>query len=279
MKVIGIGDNVVDDYQHIRTVFPGGNALNFSVFASMLGCEASYLGVFGSDTNGKHVQQVLHKLGVDTSRCRSVEGPNGRAVLTIEEGERIFISSNKGGVSKTVPMDFIFDDLEYLQRFSLLHTSKYSYMDPYLPQLSELHALLSYDFSDDFDPENALSLCQHIDFGFFSCAGRTQNATQELLKEATNSGCDIAVATRGAEEAILYDGQAWYQQPSKTAIPKDTLGAGDAFITGFLISYVKGGREPVHHTGELMKNSLEKAASFAAEICMVQGAFGHGLTY
>lgn len=279
MKVIGIGDNVVDDYQHIRTVFPGGNALNFSVFASMLGCEASYLGVFGSDANAKHVQKVLHKLGIDTSRCHSVEGPNGRAVLTIEEGERIFISSNEGGVSKNVPMDFIFDDLEYLQRFSLVHTSKYSYMDSYLPRLSELHALLSYDFSDDFDRENALSLCQHIDFGFFSCAGWTQNATQELLKEATNSGCDIVVATRGAEEAVLYDGQAWHQQPSKTVIPKDTLGAGDAFITGFLISYVKGGGKSANYTEELIKKSLENAASFAAEICQVQGAFGHGLTY
>ena len=36
MKVIGIGDNVVDNYMHIRTLFPGGNALNFSVYASML---------------------------------------------------------------------------------------------------------------------------------------------------------------------------------------------------------------------------------------------------
>ena len=56
MKVIGIGDNVVDDYQHIQTVFPGGNALNFSVFASMLGCDSSYLGVFGNDSNAEHIQ-------------------------------------------------------------------------------------------------------------------------------------------------------------------------------------------------------------------------------
>ena len=40
MKVIGIGDNVVEDYTNIRTMFPGGNALNFAVYASMLGCES-----------------------------------------------------------------------------------------------------------------------------------------------------------------------------------------------------------------------------------------------
>lgn len=33
MKVLGIGDNVVDKYVHLRMMYPGGNALNFSVFA------------------------------------------------------------------------------------------------------------------------------------------------------------------------------------------------------------------------------------------------------
>ena len=279
MKVIGIGDNVVDDYQHIRTVFPGGNALNFSVFASMLGCDSGYLGVFGSDANAKHIQKVLAEIGVDTSRCRIEKGPNGRAILSIEDGERIFISSNKGGVSKSVPMDFIFDYREYLQSFALVHTSAYSYIDPYLSQLSELKPLISYDFSDDFEQEHVLSLCPHIDFGFFSCAGWNMDAAQALLQEAVKSGCSISVATRGAEEALLYDGQSWYLQPAKTIAPKDTLGAGDAFITGFLITYMEGKEKSALHSEALIRSSMEKAASFAAEICQVQGAFGYGLPY
>ncbi len=130
MKVIGIGDNVVDDYLHLRKVFPGGNALNFAVFASQLGYDSAYLGVFGSDSYAKHVQQVLIEKGIDASRCRSVDGPNGRAVLKIEDGERIFVSSNEGGIRKSVPMDFIFEDIAYLQTFSVIHSSIYSYMDP-----------------------------------------------------------------------------------------------------------------------------------------------------
>ena len=102
MKIIGIGDNVVDDYAHIRTMFPGGNALNVSVYASKLGCESAYLGVFGSDAAAEHVQQTLAETGVDFSHCRRADGPNGRAILTIEDGERVFIESNEGGVSKSV---------------------------------------------------------------------------------------------------------------------------------------------------------------------------------
>ena len=35
MKVIGIGDNVCDKYIHLNTMFPGGQALNFAVYAKM----------------------------------------------------------------------------------------------------------------------------------------------------------------------------------------------------------------------------------------------------
>ena len=44
LRVLGLGDNVVDKYMHIRTMYPGGNALNFAVYAKMFGIEAGYLG-------------------------------------------------------------------------------------------------------------------------------------------------------------------------------------------------------------------------------------------
>lgn len=279
MKVIGIGDNVVDDYTNTRTMFPGGNALNFSVYAKMLGCEAAYLGVFGNDAAAAHVQQTLRELGVDTSRCRSADGPNGRAELTHRNGERIFLDSNAGGVSKSVPMTFIFDEVDYLESFSLAHTSAYSYLDGCLPRLQALGLRVSYDFSDDFEKERALSLCEYIDFGFFSCAEWTEDATEALLAEALGRGCELAVATRGAAGALLFDGKSWHRQAPQPVTPVDTLGAGDAFCAGFLVTWLGAkagaGADPAKSIG----NALEKGALFAAEICRVQGAFGHGLSY
>lgn len=279
MKVIGIGDNVVDDYIHIRTMFPGGNALNFSVYTSMLGCHSAYLGVFGNDVAAKHVQRTLLKMGVDTSHCRSVEGPNGRAIITIENGERVFISSNEGGISKSVPMEFVFDDMNYLQAFSIVHTSAYSYLDSYLSRLQLLNSLVSYDFSDDFDTGHALSICQHIDIAFFSCADWTEQGTMDLLESAVNQGCNLAMATRGSNEVILFEGRSWFRQAPHTVVPRDTLGAGDAFISGFLVSFVGSKAGSSDQPDSLIESSLEKAAIFAAEICQVQGAFGHELRY
>lgn len=279
LKLIGIGDNVVDDYAHTRTMYPGGNALNVAVYASQLGCESAYLGVFGSDAAAKHVRQTLAERGVSTAHCRSADGPNGRAILTIEDGERVFVGSNEGGVSKTVSMAFIFDDTDYLQSFLIAHTSAYSYMDDHLARLRTLVPVISYDFSDDFNPDQALFLCQYVDIAFFSCAEWTEAATLDLLQEASARGCALAVATRGSSEAVLFDGQSWFRQAPRPVTPIDTLGAGDAFISGFLVACVGNRDGEVDWPAASIESALEKAAAFAAEICLVQGAFGHGLHY
>lgn len=77
VRVIGIGDNVCDKYEHLKTMFPGGQALNFSVYAKLLGADASYMGVFGTDEVAVHVIKTLDELGVEHGRCRQYEGENG----------------------------------------------------------------------------------------------------------------------------------------------------------------------------------------------------------
>jgi fructoselysine 6-kinase len=101
----------------------------------------------------------------------------------------------------------------------------------------------------------------------------------DLLAEAFGRGCSLAVATRGPDGAILFDGQSWFRQASRPVTPTDTLGAGDAFISGFLVSYVGDKDDTGVQQASLIEHSLEKAASFAADICLVNGAFGRGLRY
>lgn len=279
MKLIGIGDNTIDDYTHIRTAYPGGNAVNVAVYAGDLGCEPAYLGVFGSDAAAEHMQKTLAEAGIDISRCLRADGPSGWARLAIEDGERVFTGSNGGGIRQSVSMAFIFDDTDYLRSFSVAHTSAYSFMDDHLPRLRPLIPLISYDFSDDFETETALAVCGCIDIAFFSCAEGSEATTLDLLQRAASRGCALAIATRGSRDAILFDGESWFRQAPHPVNPTDTLGAGDAFISGFLVSYIEnlavGGME---HT-VLIERALENAASFAAKTCLVQGAFGHGLPY
>ena len=70
LKVIGIGDNVCDKYYPAMIMYPGGQAMNFSVYAKMLGANSAYMGVFGRDAVADHIIRTLDELGVDHSRCR-----------------------------------------------------------------------------------------------------------------------------------------------------------------------------------------------------------------
>ena len=65
IKVIGIGDNVCDQYYPAKIMYPGGQAMNFSVYAKMLGAQSAYLGVFGNDRVAEHIISVLDEIGVD----------------------------------------------------------------------------------------------------------------------------------------------------------------------------------------------------------------------
>lgn len=276
MKVIGIGDNVVDQYEHVRTQYPGGNALNFAAFARLMGYGAAYLGIFGTDAAADHVRSVLDQLAVDTSRCRQVAGENGFARLKNLDGERVFLASNAGGIRKTASMAFIFDDVAYLREFALIHTGSYSYMDPQLPALRRLNIPLSYDFSDDFEPAQALDLCGYLDFAFFSCAGHSLAQTREMMQAAAERGCGMVIATRGQEGAVLFNGRQWFHQQPYYVTPVDTLGAGDAFIAAFLLAYLTGDGEDAD---DLIRASLDTAATYAAQACLSEGAFGYGAPY
>lgn len=47
VNALGFGDNVVDRYEHIHTMYPGGNAVNFAVYAKKCGAARSaYMGTF-----------------------------------------------------------------------------------------------------------------------------------------------------------------------------------------------------------------------------------------
>lgn len=270
MKVIGIGDNVVDQYEHRRIRYPGGNALNFSVYADMLGVTSAYLGIFGNDAAADHLLRVLASREIDITHCRQVAGENGYASLTLQEGERIFLGSNRGGVRQTESLSFILEHRDWLADFDIIHTSSYSYIDPFLPALAHLSGWLSYDFSDDFECDAALALCPYLDFAFFSCAQYSLEETTSLLQAANLAGSRYAIATRGAEGAMLYDGTRWLHQSPLRVTPVDTLGAGDAFITAFLLS-LHAHRDPTQ--------ALSAGAEFAAKICLVEGAFGEGEAY
>ncbi|MET3287556.1 UNVERIFIED_CONTAM: fructoselysine 6-kinase [Brevibacillus sp. OAP136] len=277
LRVLGAGDNVVDQYIHTGMMYPGGNALNFSVYAKQLGAHAAYMGIFGDDRAARHIQDVLSQLGVDISRCRSHPGENGYAQVNLVDGDRVFVGGNKGGVQHEHPLRLDGEDLQYMKQFELIHSSCYS--DLSLAELAKIQGTgirLSYDFSSDWNPRELEERCPYVFCSLLSCGHLDESEARETLRLAHRCGSPLALATMGSRGAVLYDGERFYRQEPHTVVPVDTLGAGDAFFTAFILHYLSGKKQQ-QDEGTLLLSSLSAAAQFAAQACLCDGAFGHGI--
>lgn len=72
VKILGFGDNVVDMYEHLKTMYPGGNCVNLCAYAKRFGVEKSaYMGYFGNDDNAEYVIKVLEEIGIEMYNVNS----------------------------------------------------------------------------------------------------------------------------------------------------------------------------------------------------------------
>lgn len=285
VKVLGLGDNVCDVYLHTGTMYPGGQAVNFAVYAGQLGAQADFMGVFGGDAVARHVQSTLDEKGVGRSHCRSYPGENGFARVTLVEGDRVFMGSNRGGVLQERPIYLEQADLDYIAGFDLVHTTNNGFIDSLLPQLHQLPPFVSYDFSYRWNEEDRVErVCPYIDFAFLSCSGLDDVQTQDLCRRLYEKGCGVVTATRGSKGATVFDGSRFYEQSPHLVEPVDTMGAGDSFATAMLISLLQAlereGRNAwswESFRANALPQALDKAAAFSARNCLVHGAFGCGI--
>lgn len=279
VSALGFGDNVVDKYEHIKTMYPGGNCVNFAVYAKMFGAKRSaYMGYFGNDAEAEHVMYALDDIGIETVKCKQLEGENGCARATLVDGDRVFLGSNEGGIRGKTPYVLDRFDLEYIRQFDFVHSGNYCFMEKELPKIHEAGVPISFDFSDDSEDSYYAEVAPTVDYAFCSFDGTDEEA-REHLKKIVSYGPKLAVASRGADGCILYDGQEYYVQkavPIREVV--DTMGAGDSLITSFMVAYTDHLKKGI--TGETaIRESLAAAAEFASKVCGMNGAFGYGKKY
>lgn len=271
MKLLAIGDNVVDYYKDQGKIYPGGNALNVAVLCNRLNHEqSSYMGIVGSDEAAVHVLDSLRQEKVDISRIRQAIGENGMAVVTLdEEGDRIFVGSNKGGVQSQMGIVLDEQDFNYIRQHDLLHTSVYSRLEQHLPKLSQVIDI-AFDFSTNQEEAYLQQVCPHISYAFFSGSSLTEMECTELIQKVHSLGTKVVCITRGGEGAILSIENEVYKQSIIPTEVVDTLGAGDSFIAGFLSSYAQE---------KDVQQALHMGALAASRTCQCYGAFGYGKDY
>ncbi|QTL98776.1 hypothetical protein GM661_12770 [Iocasia frigidifontis] len=267
IKVAGVGDNTVDIYIDSKEGFPGGNCVNFSVFAQRLGVEASYIGVLGKDENGKILSQALQNEGVNLQRIRFNEKENAYTFVRHEKNDRVFIKSDPS-TSQSLKIEK--EDLDFLNDYDLIHSSIYSKIEIYLSDLNNLGCKISYDFSNKFSPQIIDEVLPWVDYAFFSWSGREEKDIIKFLRKWTSLHGTELVITNGSNGSYALVNGDLIHVPAEKIKPLDTMGGGDAYISNYLICRLQE---------KQIETSMKEATKFAAESCLHKGSFGYKHVY
>jgi fructoselysine 6-kinase len=262
VKIAAVGDNVVDCYVSRGLMYPGGNCLNVSVFASRFGAASAYIGAIGADPAGRLIATALNEEGVDTSRLRVVEGRTAYCVIGHRGADRLFLTSDLG-VSVFEPSR---EDIVFLRGFDAVHVGQSSGLDRFVPAIAAA-ASFSYDFSVRRDAAHREAIGPFCFLSSISGGDIPADQAESIADHLLALGSQWVLVTRGGEGAMLAGAGAGFRVAAFPADAVDTLGAGDAFTARILFGLMRG---------EPPQTALEAASIAAARTCEYFGAVGHG---
>ncbi len=194
-------------------------------------------------------------------------GRSGSPMVSLVEGDRVFVKSRKDTAQHMVRLNLITTDFHYIEGFDLVHSSCYSYLEPLLPEIRK-RTQLSFDFSNKRrDDEYLKTVCPWLSFAFFSGAEMTQAEQDSLIDRCHALGTELVCITQGVKGSYFsYNGQQ-HRQGIVPVMAIDSLGAGDAFIAGFLTHFLIHGKD--------LQASAAFAAQKGAEACTYAGGWGY----
>ena len=263
MNILGIGDNTIDIYIDKGICFPGGNAVNVSVMTKRLGAESSYIGCIGNDKAGDLIKNSLLKEQVDVTFLKTINGENPWSVVKHINNDRVFHSSSPGVRGK---YNINKNEIEFISKHRIAHTSIYSDLENYFEIIRKNINLISFDFSDKFDKYDIEFYCKYMDIVFLSGSKISNDNIKLLLERIYDYGVKAVIMTLGVNGSICLYNDEYHHQSIIDCKVIDTLGAGDGFISGFLVSYLNN---------EDINVCLNNSAIYAKEVCGYMGAYGY----
>lgn len=283
MRILGLGDNVVDRYLNHKVMFPGGNAVNVAAHSAKLGAEAAYLGRIADDLEGKMLVNALQDLHVDLSHCEIVAGgTTKRCDVNVYEGERSFVGVDLGEAWPGAPL-ISEDDIAYMNTFDLIHSSCNAKMPEQMVKLKDCPGLVSFDFGEKEKyrvDEYLDKICPYTDLALCSCDSMSLEKRKALAVKLYQKGMNVVLLTSGSVGPLVYNGSGFVQGAVEYVKPVDTMGAGDSFLAAFMVSLLKQGwKKNSTPTESMLQEALKQGALYAAQNCLIEGGFGYKNTY
>jgi len=257
----------------------GGTESNVAIGLARLGHKARWVSALGQDLFGNLVADTISGEGVEVVARRDHQRQTGLMVKTPSSGTERFVSYYRAGsaASNLSPEDL---------PDSLIADAKIVHLTGVMPALSESTRRTSLDviqrskklnktvsFDVNYRPALwaeprasviAREMASQADIVFGDrrelqlLVDNPESADQEILQQVSDLGANqvmMKLADEGAR--ALIDGE-FYEQPALKVNVTDTVGAGDAFVAGYLSALLDG---------EDAKERLFRAAFCGAMAC------------
>ena len=279
--VVGLGDNVVDYYQNQNVKYPGGNAVNFSVFAPKQLVDSYYVGSLAKDDDGELILNSLKNENVNTSFCNRINAKTEKTFVNIVDGDRQFIDSIRG--ARQLPSLDEPDLMKILDSALVVYSACHANSENAIAKLHQRGIVIAYDFSEMakyHTTEYLNQVAKNVDIAQFSLSEAKADDMERILTQCMRLNTVFVLFTNGGEPPLLFDcnqrkkyvGQVQYDPE-----PIDTMGAGDTFFANLVVYLLTKAKDLKNISEEDINESLTKAALAAAKTIRQKGSFGHGI--
>ena len=238
MRIAEIGDNCIDLYERIGKKYPTGNVVDTGVNLKKLGADVSIISTTGSDEYGKWMIEVLKKEGLDISHLKVKEGNTAITYMDMNGNDRVHGDYVEGVLEN---IEFDDEDVRFACEHDLVHTALWGKAEKVLPKIAEKGVPIAFDYADKLDHPLVEETLPYVTYGFYSYHKGSDEFIKAFLKDKVDRGMKIAVATFGEQGSLSYDETGFHVGPIYLARKVvNTVGAGDAYIAGFLYSIMNG---------------------------------------
>jgi len=238
----------VDDIRFV----PGGSGANIAADCAMLGINSTYIGVIGKDFSAQICLEDLKKRNVDITHIYQTEEDNTAfsAILKTEWGKDRSILAYKGANNLLTPdhvKEDLFSNIKAFAWSSLTTENGCQAIEKAIKLTKNNGGLVFAAPSMSIlknNPKWAKILIANSDVASMN-AEEAEELTQEperyyALKKMLDLGPKLVSITDGARGSLVTDGEEVIKSGIYKVDVKDTTGAGDAFISGILLSKLNG---------------------------------------
>jgi fructokinase len=263
----------------------GGSLFNTAIAMGRLGVEAGFFGGLSSDFFGDQLRDAFKASNVDFSLSPISDRYTICAFVKLFDGHARYSFISEGSACRMLSKD----DLPVLEpRVEALHMGSFSVMqEPSGSALEELCARAHVSRVISFDPNIRPSLVNDRpaylarikrtvamadivklsdeDLKWMSPSADPDSFAKDWLKQ----GAKIVVITRGGEGAVAFSKLGKTEIPGVKVKVADTVGAGDTFTAGLLVSFHRQGKLTKKAIAEIDEASLRQALGFAARAAAI----------